>query len=230
MNIESIKTLWPERKGFELERPNIGKRYIFIHLLSDAYVTEGENIVCAPAGSVICYPKGSYQYIAAKDSGIIHDWMHITGDFEKYAVKYSFITGKLYRPEDDTFVTEIMQEIEREFMKKESFCDEMCMSKIKELVIKLVRSQDQSPLPHSSMRSALYDARAKIHMEYAEKWTVEDMASILHLSPSRFFSVYKSVFGISPMEDLIITRLEHARRFLSSGELSVSQVADMTGY
>ncbi len=230
MQVEEIKTLWPEGCGFELERPSIGKRYIIIHLLTEAYVSEGDRILRAPSGSVICYPEDSYQYIAAKEKGLVHDWIHILGDLGSTADKYSFVMGRIYHPEDDSFVTEIMQEIEREFMRKESFCKELCEMKINELLLKLVRSESPSAIPHSTVRSALYDARARIHMDYSQKWTVEDMASLMHLSPSRFFSVYKSVFGISPMEDLIIARMEHARIFLTSGDFSVSQVAEMTGY
>ena len=61
-------------------------------------------------------------------------------------------------------------------------------------------------------------------------WTVAEIAAEINLSASRFHASYKTVFGISPMRDLIETRIQSAKNLLLSEELSVQDIAEQLGY
>lgn len=59
---------------------------------------------------------------------------------------------------------------------------------------------------------------------------VERLAHVLHLSPSRLHAVCKSETGLSPMRMVRLRRLEQAARLLVSGDLSLTEIAEQTGF
>ena len=69
----------------------------------------------------------------------------------------------------------------------------------------------------------------QVHERLAERWTVASMAELAHVSASRFAVLYKKVFGVSPVKDMIDARLARARGLLTNAGLSVGEVAAETG-
>ena len=76
----------------------------------------------------------------------------------------------------------------------------------------------------------LRDLRSEIHENFAKPWKIDDMAAKMKLSTSRFASLYKSTFKISPTEDLIQTRIDQAKKMLSSSKVSVKKVSEACGF
>ena len=66
-------------------------------------------------------------------------------------------------------------------------------------------------------------------MDYKRDWSIDEMAELVHLSASRFFTLYKNIFGVSPKEDLLKSRIQHAEMLLSQG-YSVKEVATLSGF
>ena len=63
------------------------------------------------------------------------------------------------------------------------------------------------------------------------KWPVEELAKSVSLSVSRFHVVYKLMFGISPVNDLIQARIDRAKLMLLEDEGStLSVIAEKLGY
>ena len=102
--------------------------------------------------------------------------------------------------------------------------------KFSELFIRLARIQTNETLISKEMHDAFLALRTEVHMHYAESWDVEGMAKRLNLSPSRFYALYKTVFGVSPKQDLRNIRIEHAKNLLIGKQYSVKEVAGMVGY
>jgi len=83
-------------------------------------------------------------------------------------------------------------------------------------------------LPDHSQR--LRDLRSEIHENYSKSWKIGDMAKIMGLSTSRFASLYKNEFKISPTEDLIQTRIDQSKKMLSGSKVSIKKVAAACGF
>ena len=66
--------------------------------------------------------------------------------------------------------------------------------------------------------------------DYKRKWTLEEMAGLCGYSQSRFSSIYKETYGISPIEDLIRERIKSAGRLLRYSNMPISEVADAVGF
>lgn len=229
ITITRIKTLWPEDENFRLER-DIKNEYIFLHMITDIYTYINGKKTKLPAGSCFCYAPCSHQILEAIPGGIVHDWMHLSEDFSSVAEEYGFSAGKIYIPGNDEFVTELMRSAELEKMNGREFSSDICEMKIRELIARLVRAEHSHNEISPSVNSIFAEAREQIHMDYRKDWDIEQMAELVHLSPSRFFAVYKSIFGVSPKNDLLTVRMEHAKMLLKTGSISIKEAAEMSGY
>ena len=77
-----------------------------------------------------------------------------------------------------------------------------------------------------------YKANLHSHSTLSDgKWTVEEMAKMASLSPSRFHAVYKLLFGCAPMQDVIRAKMDLAKTILlMEDKPTLSQVAERLGY
>lgn len=69
-----------------------------------------------------------------------------------------------------------------------------------------------------------------MHHNYAQRWTLDQLATAAGVSRSKLADRFKSQVGISPMEYLSRWRMEIARELLENGESSISKVAQLVGY
>ncbi len=80
------------------------------------------------------------------------------------------------------------------------------------------------------MYRRLYRARDFLYSCYAEQLTVADAAGIAALSPFHFQRMFKSAFGVSPMQFLQRRRLEIARELLTTSEDDVTTICQSVGF
>ena len=60
--------------------------------------------------------------------------------------------------------------------------------------------------------------------------SIDDMAKSLSMSRSYFQHTYKSIFGISVMNDVLNSRLCRAKQYLTSSNLTISSIAEESGF
>jgi AraC-like DNA-binding protein len=233
MEFTKIKALWRENKGFHLVRQSTGDEYIFIHLLSPVRVMLGGEWTEAREGACILYDKNAYQELIAVDRPLLHDYFHLTGNISELMEHLGLSFSTIYYPQNTEAVTAIIQQIEQECLKKTEYFEEMCKAKLQELLVSLARSA-KCGVSACAVDSTTYHRfiklRNDIHNLFDRNLSVEDMAQMVSLSPSRFYSLYKSIFGISPKKDFLNIRIEHAKTILQQKKYSVSQVASIAGY
>lgn len=233
MKITRIKALWPENSDFAMIRENIGNQYIFIHFLSPVKIYIDGNIVSASEGSCILYDKFSYQKMYPDDCRLLHDWFHIEGDMNEIVGKYGFSYNKIYTVYNGSRITKIVQALENEYNAENIFTDNFIDLKIEELIISVIRGSEENEknkYMNYDMKKSFSKLRSKINLTYNEDWNVEKMAAEVSLSPSRFYRIYKELFGISPKKYLNEIRIEHAKTLLMQNKYMIKDIAEMTGY
>lgn len=72
--------------------------------------------------------------------------------------------------------------------------------------------------------------RTQIYKMPYNDWSIEWVAHQLTMSKSYFQHVYRKIFGTTVMNDVIQSRIEHAKYLLSTTDISISQIAEMCGY
>lgn len=233
MHFTKAKALWPERKGFHLRRQTTGEDYIFIHLLSPVKIKIKDEWVSVRQGGCILFNKHDYQEFTTDDCPLLHDYFHLRGNIDDLTSHFGITYNTIYYPPNSEKITAIVQQIEQELMTNNPFCQELCQSKLQELLVILARSIDMGSstgIIDSQTYNRFIQLRQEIHTRFDSNLSVNDMAEMVNLSPSRFHSLYKSIFGISPKKDYLNIRIEHAKNILQQRRYSVAQVAAMTGY
>jgi AraC-like DNA-binding protein len=105
-----------------------------------------------------------------------------------------------------------------------------------ELALKLLRVVIEQSRPREDMDEFLGRTRRfqqvfeHINAHYAESLTVEKLAAVACLSPSRFFVSFRESVHISPMQYLRNVRLSNACKLLLSTGNSISRVAADAGF
>ncbi|MFC4102631.1 AraC family transcriptional regulator [Paenibacillus xanthanilyticus] len=76
------------------------------------------------------------------------------------------------------------------------------------------------------IRLVLYEMEEK----FAYPWTLEELAALVYLSPSRFSDIFKRAVGMPPLLYLIHLRLEHAVLLLERNEMKITDIALECGF
>ena len=109
--------------------------------------------------------------------------------------------------------------------------EKMIAAKFDELMIRLKRSVKDGANPVApETAAALEQLRHRVFSDLSKNYTVAELARSVNFSVSRFFSLYKAMFGISPVNDAILTRINAAKNMLASGKAPVKKIAADLGY
>lgn len=76
----------------------------------------------------------------------------------------------------------------------------------------------------------LAEAVRRIHEAYAGPLKVEELAALARLSEYQFSRRIRALFGITPAQLVIKTRVDAARRLLAAGDDAVADIAIACGY
>lgn len=232
MEIKTVKALWPEDIDFVIDRNNIGDQYIFLHYHTPVEVLTANGTIKTSGHTFMFVNKFSKQQYRVIEQPMIHDWMHFTGEFDKLMENAKLNYNTIYEIADSDFVTKTVQNMEFEKLRNDEFSTKIMESKLTELVLRLgrmVNTHYEASVDIKTIKK-FTDIRTHIHQTYYENWTTEAMAKLLHLSPSRFYELYKKIFAISPKKDLQNLRIEHAKHLLLKKDYTVKEIAEMIGY
>lgn len=230
MKILEARHMYPEKNGFKIERPTgAPDANVFVHFLTRVRMElDGKTIDVEPY-TCILYDREAVQRWTALES-LVHDWIHIDGDVDKYMKKYSLEYNHLYKLNDPIFVTQLVNEIEVEFFRGQKYSEQLISNKIEELFIGISRNNLDSAKTENSRKREFERLRLEVFSNLSKPWNVEAMSKLVSMSSSRFFTIYKDIFGVSPINDLIQARVHAAKSYLSDTDYSVSDVAELLGY
>ena len=110
--------------------------------------------------------------------------------------------------------------------------DKLLSLKFDELFIKLGRAVtgEISPVFDKETRNKFRNLRGQMLSAPEQKWSVPQMAKSVDFSESRFYSIYKSIYGISPTADLISARIDKAKNLICFTNKKVEEIAEILGY
>ena len=223
---------WPEAAGFHLDRPKGLPYYIFIHFKTPVtYSIMGESMSLSPGACVIC-PPNTHSTIHS-DVSLIHDWLHLSGNVAPLLERYGINVGSVYYVKDSAYVSRLAQTMEKELFSNMPHKDDVIEMKLRELLIQISREAQDSE-SGEEIDNEMYQAFRKLRIDafanISEDPNVAQMAKSVHLSESRFYVMYKQIFGISPKNDLIGARIEKAKNLLEQSKYNNAEIAAMTGY
>jgi len=208
------------------------KDYVFIRLRTPASFFTEKGFCQAKTNDFFLLKPGSSLEIVPEAGNVIYDELSFGGKDSPKLINLSTIdTNVVLTPLQSHFAESLFSKINLELLDKSHAWLEICGAYILELLSKTVRMVNHDlveSLPDHAQK--LRDLRAEIHENYAYSWTINQMSEKMGLSTSRFASLYKKEFKISPTEDLIQTRIDQAKKMLSSSKVSIKKVSTACGF
>lgn len=231
INVSSVRHAYPENAGTFIERKQGHPQYTFLHFHNSVKLKVGDSpaIITAPH-AVILFKPNTPQYFKSYEP-LVHDWFHFTccdGDLPVEAIKPDCI---IY-PHNFEFITKAVAELETEFFGEKKNYEPLMELKVKQLLImldRLVTEKEQISVTAETVERFRY-LRGEVFSSLDADWTVANMAKRLNLSESRFYSLYKTIYGISPTADLINAKINSAKTMLTFTNQSVESIAASLGY
>ena len=209
------------------------KTYAFISFENFAAV-EANNLVvdASPSTIFVRTPGTSVKITPLRNYSLSYSCFTFKGsDASKILSLSNVEPNVVLKPLQVHYADSILNKVETELSRKDTNFESIICAHVLELLAKTFRlcNHDFTEiLPDHSQN--LRDLRSEIHENFSKHWKIDDMAARMNLSTSRFASLYKSQFKISPTEDLIQTRIDQAKKMLSASKVSVKKVSDACGF
>lgn len=235
MNIRSLGCGTVCGRDFRLDRKAEKGEYLLIHARSTArFIAGGEEISC-PEGTVILYDDSSRQVCGADGNALVYDWICFDSEGEgEFMDSLELMTNCPVRCADSELIGSMIRSITAEFYSLGSRRNKMLDTLMKTLLIKFsesgLRYDDGNVQTADPHYSRLIELREKIYRNPQLKWNVDTMAADVNMSRSYFQHIYREVFGVSCISDVISGKIEKAKEILSETSCTVAQAAAMCGY
>lgn len=218
---------------FRIERPNGSGDYLFLLLKTPAIFTMNGKDIDTEQNSCILFKKGTPQFYRAKGTKFSNDWFH----FDLSEDELSYIKS-LNIPFDKVMPIENMNELSLivKNMCFERYSDNQYKEESMQLYIRLffIKLSEKLHFVNTNNPSSYFNKlsiiRTNIYNMPYHDWNIEDVAHQLTMSTSYFQHLYKKQFGTSVMNDVIQSRIDHAKYLLSSTDITIVQISEMCGY
>lgn len=191
---------------------------------------DGKPEIMRPGDAILYYPHTPYQYAMRGEEEVQYYWLHFTGSGAADLVTRCQLPNATLMPIGiSTTIMLEFQEIFREFIIRDGCFEDSAAARLTAVCVEISRRAHPGNNP-TETDSRIYHALAFIHKNYAHDLTIEELASLEHLSVSRFRSLFKARTGLSPMDYVITLRMNHARRLMTQTDLAVREIAEAVGY
>ena len=228
--------LWREESaGFAVDRPYGLGQFLLVRFHSPMRVRLKQQVLHAEPGNCILFAPDYPQWYCGAQGAFINDWMHIEGEeMRQIAAYYGVLLNTILSPQHTRFLPRLFEEIAQERFQCEANWAEAVELMVRQLMLNLGRALQNTAAQFTTAEAehlpALRELRRLVHEQLVRRWTVGVMAREVGLSPSRFATLYKRFFGVSPVEDLLRARLQRAEDLLTNRSISVGQVAAECGF
>jgi len=218
--------------SFDLKRQPRLIEYVMLVMRSRSFFAFGEERIAAEKGAVMIFDKTTPQHFGANGEPFLHDWVtfDLTEEERAEVLARGVRFDTVQYPDNVPALSELIKLLQREKYSSSEDAAEITSLYLRILLLKLADGLDRVKAEKSRYFEALGKMRVNIYSEPAKKHSVESLAASLNVSPSYFQHLYKDQFGISPIADIVKSRMEYAEYLLTFTDRPVKAIADELGY
>lgn len=221
---------YKESPHFISDRPEGSGDYLFLLFLTDILIRTEDGSTSYGPGTCILYAPTDSQFYRNPDTGFTNDWIHFTIEDPSILSQLNLNTGFPFKVDNYMLFRQTIRSIEEEYLMQSRHSEMMVDLLIRQMLIELARHQMTSPVNQSDTEKTFRKARSKFISQLDKPWSIDSMAELTGLSRSRFTHVYKTIFSISPKEDLIYERMTLAKYLLLNSTSSINEIGCKAGY
>jgi AraC family transcriptional regulator of arabinose operon len=226
---------YPKAKGHFIQRLTGVDQSIFIYCIKgEGWCDLGENRYEIHPGQLLVIPPGTPHSYGAKENGFwtIY-WAHIKGENNLLLLSELGVTkGKPIiwlgeEPEVLALFEELLDIMEHGYAASRLLYASQILTHLVGLMVWASHRSSGGNL-NTTQKVAQSIAYMKQHLE--QPVTVSTFATMANLSESHYRSLFKNQTGYAPMDYFIRLRIHKACQLLDTTDLSVKEIARMTGF
>lgn len=222
-----------QESDFVMERTNgmVGFLFLYFESPCNLWINKDNYSINKPS-AVLIHTNTPFKYFPT-GSEYIDNYLHFeVEDNQSFIEELTFPCNTPFQISNDKSISSLLEYILEEDNPENKYSRKTTELLIRLLMIKVGEEweflqQKHETLPHYE---DLLNIRNQIISSPHKNWKVEELAEQAHLSYAYFQVLYKKAFGISCINDVINTKVAHAKELLVSTNLPVSQIAVELGY
>lgn len=213
-------------KDFFYDIPTGYDCYLLLLITSPAKLLIENELLEVPSNTAILYTPGSRIFYQAHGEEYHNDWIRFYSD-ESFVEQFP-LKNTPFLVRDPEYCHNLFKLLtwESSFTSPNS---EAVISHLLWVLFSKLHETAAKDLP-SAHTQALVRLHKKICNRPQAPWNITQMAEELHLSTSRLQTLYKQMFGISCMDDVIKRRLHRAKDQLKFTAKPIREIAENCGY
>lgn len=229
MKIHAMGTGFRHESDFHILRPNGSGDNLLVIFKTPAFAAVDGKRVDVPADTAILYSKNAPQDYGACGTEYINHWVHFECDESDIFFDSLGIVFNRPAPVGEVSAVESLLELLRIESLSDSVKSRECCALLLRLILAqaLAGSRSRPANPHSEELKRL---RAEIYGAPGRKFSINDLAAGLSLSPAYFQTLYRSEFGVSCYEDVLRAKTGLAEYYLSGTSMTVREIAELCGF
>jgi AraC-like DNA-binding protein len=224
--------------GFILDRPYGSKQTetLLLHFRNSAAVRIGDQESQAtPSSCLFLTPGTGYRITTVAEKSLVFDGVYLPRELSPQAQALGLPVDRVFKPVRTDFIPFMVNAMRLEEEGGQPNAGEIILHTLSTLLLLLSRHTALAPDPggkgkREELLLRFQLLREKVVNQPGQAWTVEGMAEQVHMSRSRFSSTFSEVFDEPPRDFLIHTRLRHAIVLITNTSLSMSEIAEESGF
>lgn len=218
---------------FRMSRPKGLHNYVILIVRSEGEFLIDQNAFTVTPGHAVILTPGTPYYYSNPNGTYMDDWIHFTLSpcttlSDKLPINTPFLLSN----------TELFTFLIKQMLWEQSYCDPMLRKETIDALFLILcnhlimAAKKTAPDQTLSMpyQEQLQFIRLNLSSELPNRPTIENYAAKLGISSSYFQHLYTKTFGISFQKNLIRIRVEQAKYYLTTTDLTLSQIAEVCGY
>lgn len=233
MVIHKLGYHFQHKNGFTLHRPNGSGDWVLLIIPTAAYFVLNGKTVHTKPNCIILYQKGTPQHYGADGTVFVNHWIHFDlTDDEQDALRAMQIPLDEPFPCGDTAVfAQIIKNMYTEQYSINRHKEQSLQLYFQLLQLKISEClQSTSPPRSFPYYEKMSQIRSMIYQNPMNEQSIEALSREIMVSKSYFQHLYKQIFDVSVMQDVIAARIEHSQYLLANTDDSVSELAIRCGY
>ena len=210
-------------RAIHKNRPYHGLVLNEVNAERDYYFSDG-TVMHTSGGQLFYLPKGSSYRVYPKEN---------VGANSCYAINFHAEISD--RPfvmsfRDTEHVLKLFRRASENWRLQEEFCRMEVIKDLYAIIIAIAEEQKKKYIP-SATDKLIAPAVEKINAEFLKnELSVSTLAEECGITESYFRRIFTRKYGVSPKEYIIRLRMGYAKDLLSSGDVSVTEAAEICGY
>lgn len=220
-------------KGFYLDRPNGPEAFAFVHFHRPMKILCGGSLCDYPENTLAFFRHGERQLYYPLQGAMLESWMHFSHpELSAFFPSLSIPLNRPFQVESYAKIDELFRKLSEAVNARELYRQELSDLHFNLLLYELsaeLSHREGSPA-NKSVVERFNALRLSIASNPEKEWQLARMAELMNYSLSHFCLLYKTLFGVSPRQDLLDKRIERAKYLLANTACTIQEISEQLCY